>query len=44
MQVIKKHFKDLVYIRSSGDGSYSELIVYIDSDNDKNLLMVRYES
>lgn len=37
--VIKKHFKDLVYIRSSGDGSYSELIVYIDSDNDKNLLM-----
>ncbi|XP_034679289.1 poly(A)-specific ribonuclease PARN [Vitis riparia] len=37
--VIKKHFKDLVYIRSSGDGSYSELIVYIDSDKDKNLLM-----
>lgn len=40
MQVVKKHFKDLVYVRVDGE-SLSKLVVYTDSDEDKALLMVR---
>ncbi|KAJ8637100.1 hypothetical protein MRB53_011367 [Persea americana] len=36
--VVKKHFKDLVYVRVDGE-SLSKLVVYTDSDEDKALLM-----
>lgn len=40
MQVVKKHFKDLEYVRVDGEHS-SKLVVYADSDEDRDLLMVR---
>lgn len=40
MQVVKKHFKDLAYVRVDGENS-SKLVVYTDSDEDRDLLMVR---
>lgn len=42
IQVTKKHFKDLSYIRVAGEAtSPQQLIVYTDSNDDKDLLMVR---
>lgn len=44
MQVTKKHFKDLAYIRVAGEStSPQQLIVYTDSNDDRDLLMVRHE-
>lgn len=41
-QVTRKHFKDLTYVRVNGEDScLQKLIVYTESENDKNLLMVR---
>ncbi|XP_044473321.1 poly(A)-specific ribonuclease PARN isoform X2 [Mangifera indica] len=38
--VVNKHFKDLVYVRVSGENSCSQqLVVYTDSDDDKKLFM-----
>lgn len=42
LQVTKKHFKDLAYVRGSNEISLQELIVYTDSESDKDLLMVRH--
>lgn len=42
IQVTKKHFKDLAYVRVAGEAtSPQQLIVYTDSNDDKDLLMVR---
>lgn len=41
VQVTKNHFKDIAYICVSGEGtSLQQLLVYTDSMNDKDLLMV----
>ncbi|KAF5198503.1 Poly(A)-specific ribonuclease PARN [Thalictrum thalictroides] len=38
--VIRKHFNDLTYIRTNGENaSDRKLVVYTDSDTDKNILM-----
>lgn len=38
--VTRKHFKDLIYVRVNGEDScLRKLIVYTESENDKNLLM-----
>lgn len=42
MQVVKKHFKDLAYIHDSAENPSQQLVVYVDSESDKELLMVRY--
>lgn len=43
MQVIKKHFTDLCYVRvDNGNANLQQLVVYVDSRDDKELLMVRY--
>lgn len=41
MQVINKHFKDLSYVRVNGDDLCSQLVVYTESKDDRDLLMVR---
>ncbi|KAH7544533.1 hypothetical protein JRO89_XS15G0182100 [Xanthoceras sorbifolium] len=37
--VVKKHFKDLTYLSVSGENSSQQLVVYVDSESDKRLLM-----
>ncbi|XVE50853.1 hypothetical protein DITRI_Ditri01bG0197400 [Diplodiscus trichospermus] len=37
--VTRKHFKDLAYVRFSGEGSSQEFVVYTDSESDKERLM-----
>lgn len=42
MQVIRKNFEDLSYIRVNGENCVSQqLVVYTDSKDDRDLLMVR---
>lgn len=42
MQVTEKHFEDVVFIRASGESStLLQLLVYTDSESDRELLMVR---
>lgn len=44
MQVTKKNFKDLAYIRVAGEAtSPQQLIVYTDSNDDRDLLMVSHK-
>lgn len=41
-QVLRKHFKDLIYIRiTNEDASQRKLIVFADSEDEKHLIMVR---
>lgn len=42
LQVTRKHFKDLAYVRFSGESSSQELVVYTDSEIDKDSLLVRH--
>lgn len=43
MQVIKKHFEDLCFVVvNDGDDNLQQLVVYVDSRDDKELLMVRH--
>ena len=43
MQVTKKHFKDLAFVRVEGESSCSQqLVVYTDSESDRDLLKVKY--
>lgn len=43
MQVTKKHFKDLASVRVEGESSRSQqLVVYTDSESDRDLLKVKY--
>lgn len=45
MQVIQKHFKDLYYVQVNGENSLpQEVVVYTESKEDKDLVMVRYFS
>jgi len=42
LQVTKKHFKDLAYVRAFDEGAIlQKLIVYTESESDRNNLMVR---
>lgn len=42
MQVVRKNFKDLTYVHVKGDNVFSQhLVVYTDSKDDRDLLMVR---
>ncbi|CAN1815024.1 hypothetical protein LINPERHAP1_LOCUS27300 [Linum perenne] len=44
-RVTKKHFKDLVHVRISGENSSSEqLVVYTDTENDKALLLTEVKN
>lgn len=43
MQVIRKHFEDLCFVfLDDGDANLQQLVVYVDSKDDKELLMVRH--
>lgn len=43
MQVIKKHFEDLCFVVvDGGDADLQQLVVYVDSRDDEELLMVRH--
>lgn len=43
MQVIKKHFEDLCFVVvNDGNADLQQLVVFVDSRDDKELLMVRH--